>query len=80
MPIPAGTISQAAPGLRKHGVPANSGAVHGHRYNSLVLARHIADVIVRGDAPEEALQQLRMVNPENQKLPILKDKIGQMER
>jgi thioredoxin reductase len=38
----AGTISQAAPGLRKHGVPANSGAVHGHRYNSLVLARHIA--------------------------------------
>jgi thioredoxin reductase len=39
----AGTISQAAPGLRKHGVPANSGAVHGHRYNSLVLARHIAE-------------------------------------
>jgi hypothetical protein len=39
----AGTISQAAPGLRKHGVPANSGAVHGHRYNSLVLARHLAE-------------------------------------
>lgn len=38
----AGTISQAAPGLRKHGIPANSGAVHGHRYNGLVLARHIA--------------------------------------
>ncbi len=38
----AGTISQAAPGLRKHGIPANSGAVHGHRYNSMVLARHIA--------------------------------------
>jgi thioredoxin reductase len=39
----AGTISQAAPGLRKHGVPANSGAVHGHRYNSMVLARHLAE-------------------------------------
>ena len=39
----AGTISQAAPGMRKHGVPANSGAVHGHRYNGLILARHIAE-------------------------------------
>ena len=29
----AGTISQASPGLRKHGIPAYSGAVHGHRYN-----------------------------------------------
>jgi thioredoxin reductase len=41
----AGTISQAAPGLRKHGVPANSGAVHGHRYNSRVLARHLAEAV-----------------------------------
>jgi thioredoxin reductase len=39
----AGTITQAAPGLRKHGIPANSGAVHGHRYNGLILARHIAE-------------------------------------
>jgi len=38
----AGTISQASPGLKKHGIPANSGAVHGHRYNSLILAAHIA--------------------------------------
>ena len=39
----AGTISQASPGLRKHGIPANSGAVHGHRYNARILARHIAE-------------------------------------
>jgi hypothetical protein len=39
----AGTISQASPGLRKHGIPAYSGAVHGHRYNSMILARHIAE-------------------------------------
>jgi thioredoxin reductase len=39
----AGTISQASAGLKKHGVPANSGAVQGHRYNGLVLARHIAE-------------------------------------
>jgi thioredoxin reductase len=39
----AGTISQASPGLRKHGIPSYSGAVHGHRYNALILARHIAE-------------------------------------
>ncbi|MEO8571455.1 MAG: NAD(P)-binding domain-containing protein [Chloroflexota bacterium] len=38
----AGTISQGAKGLQKHGVPANSGAVHGARYNARVLAAHIA--------------------------------------
>jgi hypothetical protein len=39
----AGTISQAAAGLRKHGIPGYSGAVHGHRYNSMILARHLAE-------------------------------------
>jgi hypothetical protein len=38
----AGTIGQAAKGLVKHGVPANSGAVHGARYNARVLARRLA--------------------------------------
>lgn len=38
----AGTIGQAAKGLEKHGVPANSGAVHGGRYNAQALARRIA--------------------------------------
>jgi thioredoxin reductase len=38
----AGTISQAAAGLKKHGIPANSGALHGYRYNARVLARHLA--------------------------------------
>ena len=39
----AGTISSASPGLKKHGIPSYSGAVQGHRYNGLVLARHIAE-------------------------------------
>ena len=39
----AGTIGQAAKGLVKHGVPANSGAVHGARYNATVLAQRIAE-------------------------------------
>jgi thioredoxin reductase len=39
----AGTITQGARGLRRHGVPSNSGAVHGARYNAQVLAGHIAE-------------------------------------
>lgn len=38
----AGTITQGARGLRRHGVPANSGAVHGARYNARLLARRLA--------------------------------------
>ena len=38
----AGTIGQGAKGLQRHGVPSNSGAVHGARYNAQVLAADIA--------------------------------------
>src|SRR5437870_2661057 len=38
----AGTITQGAAGLKKHGIPSNSGAVQGYRYNARVLARHLA--------------------------------------
>jgi thioredoxin reductase len=38
----AGTIGQASAGLKKHGLPANSGAVHGARYNARTLVRHVA--------------------------------------
>ena len=30
-------------GLKKHGIPSNSGAVHGARYNARILARHVAE-------------------------------------
>jgi thioredoxin reductase len=39
----AGTVSSGAAGLKKHGMPANSGAVQGARYNARVLARHLAE-------------------------------------
>ena len=39
----AGTISQGATELKKYGIPSNSAAVHGFRYNSMILARHIAE-------------------------------------
>jgi thioredoxin reductase len=41
----AGTIGQGSAGLKKHGMPANSGAVHGARYNARVLAGHIARLL-----------------------------------
>src|SRR6185295_10189269 len=41
----AGTIGQGSAGLKKHGMPANSGAVHGARYNARVLARHVARTV-----------------------------------
>jgi thioredoxin reductase len=39
----AGTINQGAHGLKKHGIPSNSGAVQGYRYNARVLAAHLAE-------------------------------------
>ena len=39
----AGTINQGAQGLKKHGIPSNSGAVQGYRYNARVLARHLSE-------------------------------------
>jgi thioredoxin reductase len=39
----AGTIGQGAAGLKKHGIPSNSGAVQGSRYNARVLVREIAE-------------------------------------
>ena len=38
----AGTITQGSAGLKKHGIPPNSGALHGYRYNARVLVREIA--------------------------------------
>ncbi len=52
----AGTITQGAAGLKKHGIPSNSGAVHGHRYNARVLARHLARTRLGIDVPRAALR------------------------
>ncbi len=39
----AGNVSDAAPGLRKHGVASLSTMVGGFRYNARVLARHLGE-------------------------------------
>jgi thioredoxin reductase len=38
-----GTITQGSAGLKKYGIPSNSGAVQGYRYNAWLLAEHIAE-------------------------------------
>jgi len=39
----AGNVTQASPGLRKHGATSSSGSVNGFRYNARVLAQHVAE-------------------------------------
>jgi thioredoxin reductase len=58
----AGTIGQAAKGLVKHGVPANSGAVHGARYNAMVLAQRIATERFGVAAPRPSVDPADLVS------------------
>ena len=51
----AGTINQGAKGLMKHGIPSNSGAVQGYRYNARVLARELARRHFGIDPPRSAI-------------------------
>ena len=52
----AGTITQGSAGLKKHGIPSNSGAVQGYRYNARVLARHLAETQFGLRTPHPALE------------------------
>ena len=47
----AGTITQAVGGIKKYGIPANSGAVHGHRYNNRLLVESVVQRLT-GRVPE----------------------------
>ena len=57
----AGTISQGSAGLKKHGIPSNSGAVQGHRYNARVLARRLAETRFGIPAAREPLDPSAVV-------------------
>ena len=57
----AGTIMQGSAGLRKHGIPSNSGAVQGYRYNARVLARHLAEKHFGIEVPRPALDPAEIV-------------------
>ncbi len=57
----AGTITQGASGLKKHGIPSYSGAVQGHRYNARILTERLAERAfgILPDHPVIALADLR---------------------
>jgi thioredoxin reductase len=57
----AGTITQGSSGLKKHGIPSYSGAVHGHRYNSRILVGRLAERAfgIAPERPEMRLDALR---------------------
>jgi thioredoxin reductase len=57
----AGTIMQGSMGLRKHGIPSNSGAVQGYRYNARVLARHLAETRFEVQLPRPRLEAAEVV-------------------
>ena len=57
----AGTITQGAAGLKKHGIPSNSGAVQGYRYNARVLARHLAETKFGVPATRDRLEASALV-------------------
>jgi len=58
----AGSVTQGAVGLKKYGIPSNSAAVHGFRYNARVLATHIARTHF-GVEPERAILEPDQVVP-----------------
>ncbi len=57
----AGTITQGAIGLKKHGIPSNSGGVAGFRHNARVLARYLAETHFGAAVPRPSLGPERVV-------------------
>jgi thioredoxin reductase len=52
----AGSITQGSIGMKKYGIPSNSAAVHGFRYNARVLAGHIASKHFGVEPPRRPVQ------------------------
>lgn len=57
----AGTLSQGARGLRKHGIPSASASVHGFRYNARILARFIATDRLGVAVPRRVIRREELV-------------------
>lgn len=51
----AGTITQGVSGLKKYGIPANSGALHGYRYNGRLAVDEIASRYFGIERPRPAI-------------------------
>jgi thioredoxin reductase len=57
----AGSVTQGSIGLKKYGIPSNSAAVHGFRYNARVLAGHIAETRLAITRERQTVEQDRVV-------------------
>lgn len=57
----AGCATQAATGLNKYGIPSNSAAVQGFRYNAKALAQHIAARHFGVTSPEKPIHPRDLV-------------------
>ena len=57
----AGNVTQAAQGLRKHGVASVSGMVCGLRYNARILARHLAETVGGIEVPRPPVERADVV-------------------
>jgi hypothetical protein len=57
----AGAAGQGAIGLRKHGVPSNSGGLGGFRHNARVLARYLAESCFNVTIPRPTLEPSEVV-------------------
>ncbi|MGH2692763.1 MAG: NAD(P)-binding domain-containing protein [Actinomycetota bacterium] len=57
----AGAITQGSIGLKKYGIPSNSAAVHGFRYNARVLAHHLASTHFGVQTPGTRIEPANLV-------------------
>jgi thioredoxin reductase len=53
----AGNVTQAAPGLGKHGAASSSSSVHGFRYNARLLANDIAETLFGRPSERRTLER-----------------------
>jgi hypothetical protein len=58
----AGTITQGVSGLKKYGIPANSGALHGYRYNARLTVDEIAARYFGIERPRPAIDRAEAVD------------------
>ena len=58
----AGTIGQGVSGMKKYGLPANSGAVQGARYNARTMVYHVAQTHFGVQLPRRTVEASALVD------------------
>ena len=58
----AGTIGQGVSGMKKYGLPANSGAVHGARYNARTMVFYVARKHFGIEQPKASVSPAKLVD------------------